>query len=92
MRKSIVLILIILILVFCGISILLIFSKLKPPLKKNTDLQGYQQEEVDLKKGLEEKYRADMVSYQVMVRRLELEKNKQKELKEKIMETTTQTK
>ena len=71
---------------------MLIFSKLKPPLKKNTDLQGYQQEEVDLKKGLEEKYRADMVSYQVMVRRLELEKNKQKELKEKIMETTTQTK
>ena len=94
MRKSIIFVLIILVLVFCGVSIFFIFSKPKPkqPFKNNTDLQRYQQEETDLKKDLEEKYRADLISYQVMVRRLELEKNKQKELKEKIMEATTKTK
>jgi len=94
MPKSIVLALMILVLVFCGVSIFFIFSKpkFKQPLKNNTDLQRYQQKEADLKKDLEEKYRADLVSYQVMVRRLELEKNKQKELKDKIMEATTKTK
>ncbi len=74
---------IILVLAACGINIILIFSrlKLKQPLKKNIALQRYRQAEEDLKRDLEEKYRADLISYQVMVKRLELEKNKQKELK-----------
>ena len=37
-----------------------------------------------IKRDLEEKYRADQVSYRVMVRRLELEKEKRKELEDRL--------
>ena len=37
-----------------------------------------------IKSDLEEKYRADQVSYRVMVKRLELEKEKRKELEDKL--------
>lgn len=87
MHKSTVLILIILVLVFCGLSIFFVFGfKPKQILKIDAALQRDHQAEENLKRDLEEKYRADLISYQVMSRRLELEKNKQKELKEKIME------
>ena len=87
MHKSTVLILIILILIFCGLSVFFVFGfKPKQILKIDAALQRDHQAEENLKRDLEEKYRADLISYQVMSKRLELEKNKQKELKEKIME------
>lgn len=61
-------------------------------LKVNSDLkQGLKKSEIEFKKqlstgqdmvrkDLEEKYRADMVSYQAMAKRLELEKKKAKEM------------
>ncbi|MCX5697204.1 MAG: hypothetical protein NTU54_04455 [Candidatus Omnitrophica bacterium] len=42
------------------------------------------QERVKIKKDFEEKYRADIVSFQAMSQRLEIEKNKTRELEEKI--------
>lgn len=88
MHKNTVLILIILVLVFFGLSIFFVFFRFqpKPPLKINAALARDHQAEKDLKRDLEEKCRADLISYQVMSKRLELEKNKQKELKDKIME------
>jgi hypothetical protein len=41
------------------------------------------QEKEFIKKDLDEKYRADLVSYQAMSKRLEIEKNRVKELEEK---------
>jgi len=41
-------------------------------------------ERVLIKKDLDEKYRADMVSFEAMHKRLEIEKKRMKELKEKL--------
>ena len=44
------------------------------------------EEKDQIKKGLDEKYRADMVSYKAMSRRLEIEKEKIRELEDKLGE------
>lgn len=82
--------------VFCAAGVYLLASNfmLKESLK-NIGRAGATSKEKDLverhkklqdaqTRDLEEKYQADMVSYQAMVKRLEQEKNKQKELKGEI--------
>ncbi|MBL7130013.1 MAG: hypothetical protein ISS45_01180 [Candidatus Omnitrophica bacterium] len=94
MQRKVVLILILVLFLLCGMSIYLLRSNLSlkeslkeipgtEEAKKKTSLERKKLKE-DLKRDLEEKYQADMVSYQAMIKRLELEKKKQKELKEKI--------
>ena len=80
--------------VFCGICVYLLISNfmLKESLKKisrsaaiikDKDSQQHKKLEEGIRSDMEEKYRADMVSYQVVVKRLEQEKNRQKGLGEK---------
>ncbi|MDD4894959.1 MAG: hypothetical protein PHW54_06590 [Candidatus Omnitrophica bacterium] len=66
--------------------------KLKESLKKDLkarianqgkDLQRHRKIKEDLKRGLEEKYRADMISSRVVTKRLEQAQNKEKDLKAK---------
>lgn len=54
--------------------------------ERKIDLRQHRKLREDLKRDLEEKYRADMVSYRVMIKRLEQEKKRQKELEEKLEE------
>ena len=41
---------------------------------------------VEIRKDLEEKYRADIISYQAMIKRLELEKKRMRALEKEIEE------
>jgi hypothetical protein len=55
--------------------------------KKDTELtERITQEKKRITQDLKEKYAADMVSYEAMSRRLEMEKNKTKELQDKLIE------
>lgn len=45
--------------------------------KQGIDLQKYNKVKENLKRGLEEKYRADMISYKVVTKRLEQEQGNQ---------------
>jgi hypothetical protein len=74
--------------VFCGIGIYLLISNLilRESLKKmskaaaiikDKDSQQYKKLQEDIKRDMEEKYRADMISYQVVTKRLEQKKIKQ---------------
>ena len=94
MQRKVVLILILLLFILCVMSIFLLRSNLSlkeslkeapgsEETKKRVVLERKKLKE-DLKRDLEEKYQADMVSYQAMIKRLELEKKRQEELKEKI--------
>ena len=78
--------------IFCVIGVYLLISNLKLKksfveiskavvITKDKDSQQYIKLEQDLKRGMEEKYRADMISYQVVTKRLEQEKNRQQNLK-----------
>ena len=101
-QKKIIFVLILLVLVVCAMSIYFLISnfRLRQSLKfsqtggakKSVGAQQYQKLEQDLKRDLEEKYQADMVSYQAMIKRLDQEKNKQQELKAKIQELEKNTK
>ena len=75
--------------VFCGIGIYLLTSNLilRESLKKiskaaaiikDKDSQQYKKLQEDIRRDMEEKYRADMISYQVVTKRLEQKKNRQK--------------
>ena len=83
--------------VFCGLGVYLLISNLmlRESLKKisksvatmrNKDSEQHNKLREDIKRGLEEKYRADMISYQVVQKRLEQERNRQKQPQEKIGE------
>lgn len=48
--------------------------------KQEIDLQQHNKLKEDLKRDLEEKYRADMISYKVVAKRLEQEQNKENSL------------
>jgi len=53
--------------------------------KKETELKSKIAQERELiRKDLDEKYRADLVSFEVMAKRLELEKKRMKELEQKL--------
>jgi len=79
--------------VFCGMGIYLLISNLmlRESLKKiskaaatikDKDTQQYKKIEQGIRRDMEEKYRADMISYKVVTRRLEQEKNKQRQVQE----------
>jgi len=54
-------------------------------IKKNEQCQSIlEKEKAEIKKNLEEKYRADQVSYKALARRQEIEKKRIKELEEQI--------
>jgi len=80
-------------LVFFGIGVYLLISNLmlRDSLKKiskaaaiikDKDSQQYKKLQENIRRDMEEKYRADMVSYQVVTRRLEQEKNRQRQAQE----------
>lgn len=80
----------------CGIGAYLLISNLilRESLKniskaaaiiKDKDSQQHKRIEKDIRSDIEEKYRADMISYQVVQKRLEQEKNRQKQAQEKIV-------
>lgn len=94
MQKKVVIVLVLILLVFLGISIyFLVYNlELKKTLEKmpcsddierKISLEGRKLRKT-LKKDLEEKRRADRISQQVMTMRLEAEKKRQTELEEKI--------
>ena len=80
--------------VLCGIIVWLAFGVMNQGAKENVQTgrlikeEEFQQrlavEREDTKKELEGKYRADRVSYGVMVKRLEREKERTKELEEQL--------
>ncbi|MDD5560739.1 MAG: hypothetical protein PHT50_01205 [Candidatus Omnitrophica bacterium] len=93
MQRKVILVARLLLFVFCAAGVYLWVSnlRLKASLKKvlktkvvkqGVELQQHKKLKEDLKKGLEEKYRADMISYQVVTKRLEQEQNKEKGLRE----------
>ena len=49
--------------------------------KKDRQLEQHKKLQDEQRRDLQERYQADVISYQAMVKRLEQEKNKQKELK-----------
>ncbi len=80
-------------LVFFGVGVYLLISNLmlRDSLKKiskaaaiikDKDSQQYKKLQENIRRDMEEKYRADMVSYQVVTRRLEQEKNRQRQVQE----------
>lgn len=92
MKKITILILITLILLLAGIFtyILVINLSLKGVLRdlehrKETELKSKIAQERELiRRDLDEKYRADLVSFEVMAKRLEIEKKRMKELEQKL--------
>jgi len=77
--------------VFCVIGAYLLVSNLilRVSLKKlsketavikDKDSEQYKQLQADIRRDMEEKYRADMISYKVVTKRLEQAKEKQNEL------------
>ncbi|MDD5505380.1 MAG: hypothetical protein PHR73_01310 [Candidatus Omnitrophica bacterium] len=94
MQRKFVLVARLLLFVFCGMGVYLLISNLmlRESLKKiskaaaaikDKDTQQYKKIEQGIRRDMEEKYRADMISYQVVNRRLEQEKNRQNDLAEK---------
>ena len=94
MQKKIIFVLVSLLLVFFGMSLYFLVSNLslKKSLKeipkieeieRKINLEGRRLKKA-LERNLEQKSRADRVSYRAMIKRLELEKKKQEELKGKI--------
>lgn len=88
MERKVVSVARLLLFVFCGIGIYLLISNLilRESLKKmskaaaiikDKDSQQYKKLQEDIKRDMEEKYRADMISYQVVTKRLEQKKIKQ---------------
>jgi len=80
---------------FFGLGVYLLISNLmlRQTLKKitktavtskNQDAQKHKKIEEGIIRDMEEKYRADMISYQVVAKRLEQEQNRQKNLREGI--------
>ena len=103
MQKKVVLAAQLLLFVFCGIGFYLLICNLM--LKKSLgkiskevviakDKDSYQHMKLkqDLRRDMEEKYRADMISYQVVTKRLEQEKNRQQDLKQKLTKSGKKTK
>ena len=94
MQRKVVLVARLSLFLFCGVlgiyflvSNLVLRESLKKISKataimKDKDSLQYKKLQEDTRRDLEEKYRADMVSYKVVAKRLELEKNKQKDLRE----------
>lgn len=79
--------------VSCGVGAYLLISNLmlRESLKniskaaaiiKDKDSQQHKKLEDDIRRDIEEKYRADMISYQVVQKRLEQEKNRQRQVQE----------
>lgn len=98
MQRKIILVARLFLFVFCGMGIYLLISNLmlRESLKKisqeaviikDKDSQQHKKLEEDIRRDMEEKYRADMISYQVVAKRLEQEQNRQKNLREKISQT-----
>ncbi|MDD5409269.1 MAG: hypothetical protein PHC71_04175 [Candidatus Omnitrophica bacterium] len=88
MERKVVSVARLLLFVFCSIGIYLLISNLmlRESLKKmskaaavikDKDSQQYKKLQEDIKRDMEEKYRADMISYQVVTKRLEQKKVKQ---------------
>jgi len=70
------------VLIGANVYFLIINSDLKRILQKSEEdfKKQLSMEQEKIRKDSEEKYRADMVSYQAMAKRIELEKNKTKEM------------
>lgn len=91
MRRLILYILGIMVFLFLGflVYILMINLSLKRALRdfenrKEAELKSkIAQERESIRRDLDEKYRADLVSFEVMKKRLEIEKERTKELQEK---------
>lgn len=103
MQKKVALIARLFLFVFCAAGVYLLASNfiLRKSLKnitqaeankKDKDLERHKKLQDEQKKDLEERYQADMVSYKAMVKRLEREKNKQKELKGEIKQLDNKVK
>ncbi|MDD5129046.1 MAG: hypothetical protein PHO40_05285 [Candidatus Omnitrophica bacterium] len=78
----------IVVLAYLWISNLKLKESLKKDLKaritnQGKDLQKHRKIKEDIRRSLEEKYRADMVSSRVVTKRLEQAQNKEKDLKVK---------
>ncbi|MBU0547218.1 MAG: hypothetical protein KJ710_04415 [Candidatus Omnitrophica bacterium] len=93
MLKKVVLISRLFFLVFCGIGIFLLISNfmLRKSLQKisksvaiikDKDSQRHKKLQENIRSGMEEKYRADMISYRVVAKRLEQEQDRQNNLRE----------
>jgi len=80
--KKVILILLGIVLIGANVYFLIINSDLKRILQKSEEdfKKQLSMEQEKIRKDSEEKYRADMVSYQAMAKRIELEKNKTKEM------------
>lgn len=94
MQRKVFVVARLLLFVFCGVGVYLLISNLmlRESLKKiskaaavikDKDTQQYKKLEQGIRRDMEEKYRADMISYQVVSRRLEQEKNRKNDLVEK---------
>lgn len=93
MRRTVLVIImvVIIILLFSASAYLLIDGyRLKKDLAvKDKELDSKISQERDIiKKDLEEKYRADMVSYEAMYKRMEIEKQKVREMEKKLHKTS----
>ncbi|MDD5282342.1 MAG: hypothetical protein PHC37_06980 [Candidatus Omnitrophica bacterium] len=89
MQRKVILAVKLFLLIFCGIGGYLLISNLmlKESLKKitkavtivkNKDPQKHKKLEEDIRRKMEEKYRADMISYKVVMKRLKQEQDRQK--------------
>ena len=88
MQRKIILVARLFLFVFCGMGVYFLISNLmlRESLKKisqeaviikDKDSQQHKKLEEDIRRDMEEKYRADMISYQVVAKRLEQKKIKQ---------------
>ncbi len=95
MKKKITLVVKLFLFVSCGLGAYLFISNLilRESLKKisksaaiikDKDSLQHKKLKEGIRMDMEEKYRADMISYQVVVKRLEQEKNRQMQPQEKI--------
>jgi len=102
-QKKAVLVAQLFLLVFCVIGLCLLIANLMLKksfreiskavvIAKDRDSQEHLKLEQNLRKDIEEKYRADMVSYRVVAKRLEQEKEKQKNLELKTVKPGIKTK
>ena len=77
--------LVILLLIFLQISLKRdLISKIENGQKKSFQQELIQEKE-KIKKDLDEKYRADMVSFEAMKKRLDIEKEKRRELENRLL-------
>ncbi len=98
MQSKVVLVARLFLFVLCAAGVYLLISNLmlRESLKKisqeaviikDKDSQQHKKLEEDIRRDMEEKYRADMISYKVVTKRLEQEQNRQKKLREETRQT-----